>query len=479
MRLTISKKLILAFLGLTLVVLVATLGLARWSFERGFMDYMNAVEQRRLEMLADTLADEYSDRGGNWTDLTERRFAELVRQIPLAPTVDGKPGPNRADRPPPPPWKKSGSPPARGRPGFGPKTSLYNADGLLIAGSSRFDSTSSRHEALVLIDGKTIGELVSSPERHFDSPQNTAFSRQQLTSSFSIGMAALVLASLVSWLLTNALLAPVNRMISGVSRLSNGQYETRFNQANTDEFGQLMGDLDKLALQLEENRSSRRRWLADISHELRTPITVLTGEIETLKDGIRPLGIEQIHSLDQEVARLRNLVDDLYQLSLSDIGGLRYSFSTINIRDSLESASKSLRQRAQAQGIEIRVSKGADAYISADAQRLDQLFLNLICNALSYTDSPGQIDIMLTQKNGKIRLCLEDTPPGVEAAECDRLFDPLYRQDASRSRHTAGAGLGLAICKNIVTAHQGTIEAFPSSLGGLCIDIQFPAVVQN
>ena len=150
-----------------------------------------------------------------------------------------------------------------------------------------------------------------------------------------------------------------------------------------------MGDLDRLAHKLEENRASRQRWLADISHELRTPVTVLTGEIETMKDGIRPLDMEQVHSLDQEVTRLRRLIDDLYELSVSDIGGLRYTFAPVDIRQSVTAAIEAVQMRANEQDIEIKVMGEIDKMISADSQRLDQLFINLLENALAYTDSPG------------------------------------------------------------------------------------------
>jgi two-component system sensor histidine kinase BaeS len=240
-----------------------------------------------------------------------------------------------------------------------------------------------------------------------------------------------------------------------------------------------MGDLDRLAYKLEENRASRQRWLADISHELRTPVTVLTGEIETIKDGIRPLDMQQVLSLDQEVTRLRRLIEDLYELSVSDIGGLRYSFESIDIRQSVTTAVEAIMLRAKEQDIEIQVVGEIDKMVSADTRRLDQLFVNLLENSLAYTDSPGRIEITLSSTGDKIVIKIQDTPPGVVKDECEKLFEPLYRHEISRSRRTAGAGLGLAICRNIVDAHQGTITASPSELGGLCIQLVFPILSEK
>jgi len=357
---------------------------------------------------------------------------------------------------------------------MGPPTVLYSVDGQLLAGVPFPPEVINPISVSVLVNGAHVGELRSAPRRHFSSPQETAFSRQQWLTSGLIGIASLILAVIVSLLLTRILLAPIRRAISSISRLSNGDYSTRLKEQRKDELGQLMGDLDRLSYKLEENQASRQRWLADISHELRTPVTVLTGEIETMKDGIRPLDMERVHSLDQEVTRLRCLIEDLYELSVSDIGGLRYSFCPVDIRHNLTAAVDAIQMRAEEKGIELKMIGEIDNMMSADSQRLDQLFVNLLENSLAYTDFPGRIDITLASSGDKIIIEIQDTPPGVDEEECEKLFEPLYRHEISRSRRTAGVGLGLAICRNIVDAHQGSITASPSELGGLHIQLVFP-----
>jgi two-component system sensor histidine kinase BaeS len=189
--------------------------------------------------------------------------------------------------------------------------------------------------------------------------------------------------------------------------------------------------------------------------------------------------MEQVLSLDQEVTRLRRLIDDLYELSVSDIGGLRYSFAPVNIKQCITATVEAVRMRAREKDIELKVIGEIHGMISADSQRLDQLFVNLLENAMAYTDSPGRIEITLSDTEDSVVIKIEDTPPGVEADECDKLFEPLYRHEMSRSRRTAGAGLGLAICRNIMDAHQGTIAAAPSALGGLCIRLVFPVTSEK
>ncbi len=203
-------------------------------------------------------------------------------------------------------------------------------------------------------------------------------------------------------------------------------------------------------------------------------MTVLAGKIEALKDGVRSFDCQQLDSLDEETQRLQHLIDDLYELSLSDVGGLRYEFATVDLKDCVESALETIRKRAFEQGIELVVNGDADTLVNADARRMDQLFRNLVENSLAYTDSPGRVEVTVTRDVERAVIEIQDTPPGVTGAECENLFEPLYRRDASRSRSTAGAGLGLAICRNIVEAHGGAITASPSALGGLCMRIELP-----
>lgn len=478
MRLTVSIKLVLAFLGLTVLVLFATLTLARWSFERGFLDYVNALELERLELAASDFAQEYVTADGSWSTLSPRRFDRLMQRSG-SPQPHAGPGPDTdrprfdrgsAERPPP---GMPGPPPGRSSP-RGPPTAVLDLDGLYIVGQEFAMLSGDTIRVPILVDGAAVGTLVSRPRRQFNSQPETAFARQQLRASWLIGAASLLLALIVSIILARGLLAPIRRMISSVGQLSDGDFTVRLNEARTDELGQLMGDLDRLGTTLEQSQSSRRRWLADISHELRTPVTVLTGELQALKDGLRQFDQQQANSLDQEVQRLRFLIDDLYELSVSDVGGLRYEFSSVDLGGLLESVIESIRERASDQGIEIVSQLVNGVRINADANRMGQLLHNLFENSMAYTDAPGRMEVTLSKVDGLARMEIHDTPPGVSEVDCDKLFDPLFREEGSRSRRTGGAGLGLAICRNIVEAHDGEITALPSPLGGLCIRIDVP-----
>lgn len=503
MSFSIVQKLVAAFIGLTLIVLMATLGLARWSFQQGFLDYVNALEQVRLERVQSRLANDYLEAGNQWGFVTDAYLGDMLRpRIRNAntqqPSMGPQARPGRVDRRPPRrdrPAEQSGP---RGAPGqgpsaagpsrgpfvtpkdtvgsFAPPTALFNKQGERIAGFEFKSDAAFLIRVPVIANGNQVGELRSDPRRQIDEPLETAFSKRQFTTSWIIGLTSLGVALAVSLLLARGLSAPVRRMISGVGKLSAGDYGSRMQEQRKDELGQLTRDIDHLAMTLEEAQSARTRLLADVSHELRTPLTVLNGEIEALKDGLRAFDATQLESLDQEVQRLRYLVNDLYELSLSDAGGLRYEFHSIDVRDAVRSAVAHIQARAVEAGLTLNLSDDVDTAITVlgDKRRLDQLFSNILENAVAYTDAPGTIDVHVSASVDHAILRFEDSPPGATQTECDQLFEPLYRKDSSRARRSGGAGLGLAICRNIAIAHSGTIAATPSSLGGVSIVLEIP-----
>ena len=482
-RLSISQKLMLALLGLTLMVLIATLGLARWSFERGFLDYVNALEQTRLTTISEDLSVFYVDNGSTWVGINERHLRGRINFIPLDEKgakyrkgyhSKARLGPPPSKRRPPPPkgFNSPKNPPVISS----PPTALFDMQGSKIAGPKFVRFSNESINIPVVVSGQAVGILKSEPKRKLDSSIETAFSRQQWITSGVIGIASLLFAALVSWLLVGLLLSPVRKIINGVSKLSKGDYTQRIlsDEIHQDELGRLMVELNYLTQTLEKNQSVRRRWIADISHELRTPLSVLTGEVEALKDGIRPFNKEHLVSIDQEIKRLRHLTDDLYELSISDLGGLRYEFKRVDLVDCVKHAIQKHQNKAGENDLDFSYSGEREMTVDADEKRIDQLMTNLIRNSLAYTDAPGQVSIEILRKPNTLLLNVSDTPPGVTEAECINLFEPLYRQDSSRARRGQGAGLGLAICKNIVEAHRGTITAKPSAQGGLLIMIELP-----
>ena len=202
----------------------------------------------------------------------------------------------------------------------------------------------------------------------------------------------------------------------------------------------------------------------------------MRGELEAFQDGIRPLTAEAIDSLFGDVMRLNRLTDDLYQLSLSDQGALSYRKEHVDPVALLKEDLAALTPEFQKKHITITWINKLPGPVSiyADSDRLSQLYRNLLNNSANYTDSHGQLVITIFREADNLVLDFSDSAPGVHEHELSKLFDRFYRVESSRNRHHGGAGLGLAICRNIVLAHNGAITAQSSPLHGVTIRIDLP-----
>jgi len=213
---------------------------------------------------------------------------------------------------------------------------------------------------------------------------------------------------------------------------------------------------------------------------------VLKGEIEAIQDGVRQASPDAMESLHSEVDSLNRLINDLYELSMSDIGALNYQKEELKPVDILASTLESFRYEYEQQGIELdydvisnkghsgKQLSGQARFMLGDAVRLKQLFSNLLKNTLRYTDSPGKLRVESETTGREIKLHFKDSAPGVSEQELSLLFERLYRVEASRNRALGGAGLGLSICSNIVKAHDGHIDAKASPYGGIWVTITLP-----
>jgi two-component system sensor histidine kinase BaeS len=218
-----------------------------------------------------------------------------------------------------------------------------------------------------------------------------------------------------------------------------------------------------------------------MSHELRTPLAALRGEIEALVDGVRPLTAEAALSLREEVVHLGALVDDLHLLAMSDLNALPCHFEDSDAMEIVQRVRQRFELRAQQAGLTLEFEDAQAAPIPAcwDARRIEQLLGNLIDNSLRYTDAPGRTILRLAVQSRCVCIEVDDTVPGVPTSDLGKVFEPLYRADAARSRHSGGSGLGLAICHAIVSAHHGHISATASPLGGLRIRIELPVAIMG
>jgi len=353
-----------------------------------------------------------------------------------------------------------------------PRLLLVDAAGRRVAGDPHVPSNATAIP--VVLGGRRIGELRLAPLPQISGASDVAFARTQTHSALLAGTIVLVGALALAFALARWLLAPVHALGKATRSLAGGDYATRIGSRRRDELGALSRDFDRLAETLQQHQHARRQWGTDIAHELRTPLSILRGEVQALQDGVREFSPAALDSLAAECERLGHLIDDLYQLSLADAGALEYRFESLDLAEIVAESIQLGERACRDAGLAIESSLSEVPRLRGDARRLGQLLDNLLNNARRYTDAPGRIRVELGQSANAIVLSIDDTPPGVPDDALPHLFERLYRVDASRARNAGGSGLGLAICRAIVQAHGGRILAQHSPLGGLRVRIEFP-----
>lgn len=467
MRPSITTKLFAAVMAIAMVVALAMGVAAHYNLTRGFLGYLNEQAVLRLDSAVPGVTAGYRQHG-SWAFLQQspELWYRLLRPLPDG--DDDVPDTAAAEaqaRPPPTVSELTGA--TR-------RFTLFDAARQRVAGFER--PSPQGVERAITVDGRTVGWLAMAPFQSVSSDAEQRFEDAQAESSWVVGIGATLLAAGIAFWASRMLLKPVRRIASATHRLAAGAYETRVEVASRDEVGQLATDFNLLAHTLQRNERMRREFMADVSHELRTPLGVLHGELEALEDGVRSLDAASLRSLQAEVSTLNKLVNDLYDLSLADVGALTYRKVDLDVVELIRVTAGAFGERLADRGIALELDlPDAALNVFGDERRLQQLFNNLIENTCRYTDAGGTLRIVARAQESRIALEFMDSAPGVSGAHLERLFDRFFRVENSRNRGSGGAGLGLAICSRIVEAHDGTITAGASPLGGLAIAIELPA----
>lgn len=453
LRYQVLAVILLANALLTLAIVIAN----NQAFSSSFAAYQQAVQAKRLAPLLEALAEEHAEQGG-WDAIDMVRWSNLVKPF-LYGRRDGE---------------------SNSRRGFdgprfpGPPLQLRDTNGITVAGPP-FLAEFSTWLPIESSNGELIGELGVPTSLRLTGEFDRVFADQQRRQLRWIALLALLLSVAVALPFAAVLTRPIARLQRATHRLASGDYDTQIVVSGSDELADLARDFNHLARTLAQNLNARQHWIADISHELRTPIAVLRAELEAIQDGVREPTTETLTSLYQEIERLSGLVEDLHELSLSDAGALSYRREPLELGSLVEevlSQHQSVFERAGL-AFDYRPSD-APLLIDADSHRLTQLLSNLAQNSLRYTDAPGQVQVRLSRQDSWAQIEWSDSSPGVPEEALPKLFDRLYRVEASRNRASGGSGLGLAIVHNVATAHQGQVSAKPSPLGGLTLTVRLP-----
>ncbi|OGO41144.1 MAG: hypothetical protein A2137_06120 [Chloroflexi bacterium RBG_16_58_8] len=273
------------------------------------------------------------------------------------------------------------------------------------------------------------------------------------------GLLAIAIAILLTFLLSRRILAPVRALTGAVRGFGKGDFTRRVDFQDKGELGELASSFNSMAEDLERTERLRRNMVADVAHELRTPLSNLSGYLEAIRDGVVQPDEATIRSLSEESATLSRLVNDLQELSLSDAGELKLVIQPDDLTRLVRESVTALQAKAAAKGLTLAADlPEALPEVNIDSHRIRQVLYNLLENAVAHTPAGGRITVTARQREKSLYVSVADTGEGIPAEDLPMIFERFYRVDKSRTRATGGSGLGLTIAKRLVEAHGGTIE---------------------
>ncbi len=256
---------------------------------------------------------------------------------------------------------------------------------------------------------------------------------------------------------------PLKKLREGAGEIGAGNLDYRIDIKRNDVFGYIANSFNMMAESLQKSRMLRKQFFADAAHELKTPITVIKGNLEGMIDEIIPVNEENLKSLLEETEYLNNIIKDIKELALADSGEITLNKKKIDINKIIESSTGMLNMQKKAKGINIITdfqTKHSEVFI--DPERFNQVIYNLLVNAIKYTPQNGEIkikaEILLENNIESVKITIQDSGKGIPPDDLPYIFERFYRVDKSRDRKTGGLGLGLAIVRKIIELHGGTIK---------------------
>ncbi|MDP2920227.1 MAG: ATP-binding protein [Dehalococcoidia bacterium] len=306
--------------------------------------------------------------------------------------------------------------------------------------------------------GKKIGTLYINPESKPTLTRHLA----ETINRFLLwgGLIAVVIALLLTFVLSRRILAPVRALTATARKLGEGDLSQRVQSQDKGELGELAQTFNAMASELERSEKLRRNLVADTAHEIRTPLSNIRGYLEAILDGVVSPDEATISSLNEEVALLSRLVEDLQELALAEAKELKLVIQPEDISAIINQSVVSMQGQAASKDITLKAELPERLPLCAiDAGRIGQVLRNLLTNAVTHTTSGGAVTITATPSGNQVEVSVTDTGDGIPAEELANIFERFYRVDRSRSRRTGGSGLGLTIARRLVEAHGGRITA--------------------
>jgi two-component system sensor histidine kinase BaeS len=448
---SLTLKLTLAFLFVSVIGVVITAVVVRQRTQREFDRFV--LDRYQLDLL-DALSKYYEQTGG-WEGLN----AIIIRN----------------------PYYR----PGRGPEAVPAPVTLTDMDGQVIYGGRLYQvgeqvtQAELKKAVAVEVNEEPVGWLLftdrgpdnlpgpESPESRFLANMNQAI--------LFGALGAVLVALLLGLLLARTISRPVREVTAATQLVAGGDLGYQVPVRTKDELGDLANSFNRMSTDLAQANELRRQMTADIAHDLRTPLSVILGYMESLNSGKLQPTPETFSVMYAKAQHLQHLIDDLRTLALADAGELSLTRRPVNAAILLEHTALAHMVQAQEKGVEIRVEASQELPpINVDQERMIQVLGNLVSNALRYTPEGGEILLAAEQRETDILLKVQDSGPGIASEDISHIFERFYRSDKSRPQN-GESGLGLAIAKSIVDAHGGTIRAESTAQKGAKFIITFPS----
>lgn len=473
-------KLIAAFGAVIAVALVVVIVAANAVTTRQFDLYVTRSGEAWSEQLVPLLAQGYAETGG-WEQ------ASSLLENPWTVGSGGRQGwggpPGMMDDPDHMPMMGGANSMWRS---MGLRLIVADADGQVVADSSHELEGDTLSAGLlsqggpIVIDGQRVGTLLAvQVNDRAEARWNFIFgvSRAVTLAGLAAGLFALLIGTLFSRRITR----PLRRLQQAAQTVAAGDLAARVPVASRDELGEVADAFNRMAERLSEQQKLRQQMVADIAHELRTPVSIMQGTLEAMMDGVLPPSPDELRDLHGDVRRLARLVEDLRTLSLAEAGQLTLEHGEVDAAALAQYVAGRMAPLAAERGVTLDVENGAGAgqapaaLLHADEDRLSQILTNLLDNAIRHTPSGGRVTLRTLRAGDNVILEVSDTGTGIPLEDQPYVFERFWRGDRSRSRESGGSGLGLAIVRQLVALHGGTIGVNSRPGAGSTFSVTIPA----
>jgi signal transduction histidine kinase len=443
---SLTTKLILAFLAVSLISIGVIVAAFRFSANREFNKFISSQYESEL---AEELANFY-ETNGTWDDIDKAYLGLTAMEF----------GPQE---------------------GRQSNFCVANADGIVVMESimHKPGETLGRDilekSIAIRVNNEVVGYLIIDrpPERR--DPMEAEFTKRLDISLLLTALGTVVLAFIFGAILSRTITKPIRELTSATHAMAGGKLGQKVPVRSQDEIGELTESFNKMNDDLAKSFNLRKQMTADIAHELRTPLSLIIGHAEAVHDGVLPPTKQNFEIIREEAERLEKLVNDLRTLTLADAGELSLEFQLVDIHKLLGDIKAHYMIQLNQKRITLDLQPASEILkATLDPVRISQVLMNVLDNAIRYTPQDGQIIITTKQLENEIEIAIQDSGEGITPDEANHIFDRFYRADESRTRDEGGSGLGLAIAKSIVEMHLGRIWAESEPGKGLRTIVHLP-----